>query len=398
MLSVIPAFYILFQNRRPGSSGVHRRASLGVQGLARNRIGIRGIFRSFRHRILADFHAFLGHFIELVVEEADDTRKHDTEEADYHRDAAVVVRTEIGQRVVVRRDEHGTDNQQVVVQRDNRVEQGNQHQDIVSLLHRRSKDEELAEETGKWRNARQGEQGEHHQHAQPRVRLVEAVVRRNFRVPALAFHQGGDPEGRDIGKHVDHHVIDHAGQALRAGRHHAQDNVTGLRDGRVGEEAFDILLPDGEHVGNRDAEDDNDVQHRFPAFGHHPEHLEENREQGDCRRRLGYHREVSRNLGRSPLVDIGRPRMVRNQGHLEEQPGSEQDHPCDLQRRARQGYRHIAEIERPGSPVEQRHPEERNPAGKGSVEDELGTGFGREDILLAESHQASQGDGSQLDT
>ena len=96
---------------------------------------------------------------QLIVDYTQQTQQYDTCTAETQTESHGSVATERSDRSITLVDEHGLYHQQIVVKRNNRIDQGDQDQNIVSLFGRCRKDEELAEESGKGRDTRQREHG-----------------------------------------------------------------------------------------------------------------------------------------------------------------------------------------------------------------------------------------------
>ena len=104
-------------------------------------------------------------------------------------------------------DKHGLYHSQVVVERDDGVQQGDENQHVISLLCRGGKYEELAEEPGKWRDSCQREQGDHHHEAQAGIRGVQPVVIINRDLAGAMLHDSDNPESGQVRQHVHQHVV-----------------------------------------------------------------------------------------------------------------------------------------------------------------------------------------------
>ena len=212
----------------------------------------------------------------------------------------------------------------------------------------------------------------------------------------MLLDRRNDTENREVRGHVNQHVEDQRSHAEGAPADHGQHDVTGLRDGREGEEAFQVLLPDGEEVRHRDRQHRHGIKQRLPLPDHRPEDLHQHGHQHERRRAFRHHRQVGGHRRRRALIGVGGPEVERDQRNLEPQPREEEDHGHDLQRRTRNARRHIVEIERPGRPVEERDSIEHQPAGEEGAEDVLRTRLGRITLVLVERHQTGHRHRSQL--
>ena len=103
---------------------------------------------------------------------ANNTQKQNTCHTDHQAETHGATILEGWDRLLVRRNEHGLDNQQVVIQGDDGVDQCDEHDEVVSAIEGCCKYEELAEEACEWRNTCQREQSQGHDHGEFRVGLV----------------------------------------------------------------------------------------------------------------------------------------------------------------------------------------------------------------------------------
>ena len=90
--------------------------------------------------------------VNVVVDAADKAEQDDTCRTDGEGSTRATVALESGDGIVVGLDVHGLDNHQVVVERDDRVDQGNEDQEMETGLEGCHEDEELGEETCKRRD------------------------------------------------------------------------------------------------------------------------------------------------------------------------------------------------------------------------------------------------------
>ena len=212
----------------------------------------------------------------------------------------------------------------------------------------------------------------------------------------MLFDGRNDAENGEVGRHVYQHVEHERSHPDGAAADHGQHDIAGLRDGREGHETLQVGLPDGEKVGDRDRKHRHGIEQCLPLADHRAEDLHQHGHQHERRRGLRHDREVGSHGRRRTLVGIGRPEMERHERNLEPQPGEEEDHRHDLQRRPRNARRHIVEIERPRRPVEERDTVEHQTAREQGAEDVFRTRFGRMVLVLVERHQAGHRHRSQF--
>ena len=307
------------------------------------------------------------------------------------------VGTEGRHGAVARGDVHGLHHQQVVVERDDGVDQRQKHHQPVSGMEGRGKHEELREESGKGRDARQREERERHAEGQARIGLVESRIGGAAGLAARVLLDGADDaEHRKVGRYVDNHVIDQRGHALAAARQRAKHNVARLRDAAVGHEALQVGLQYGKHVAHRDGKHGDDTQQQAPVVHHAAEHLEQHGGHGKGGRPLRNDRQVARHRGGGALVYVGGPHVEGHEAHLEAQAGEEEDHRHDLQRGARKKGGHVGEIHRAACAVKQRQPVEHQSRREHGAENELRPGLGTVVAVLVERHQAGHRNAGQL--
>ena len=177
-------------------------------------------------------------------------------------------------RLFVRCDEHGLDNQQVVIQRDDRINQSNEHNQVITAIEGCCKYEELAEEAGKRWNTCQREQGQGHDHGEFRIGLVEAVVIVTSQLAMGVVLYGCDyTEYAEVGHDINHHVVNQRSHALRSACQYGQHDVAGLRDTTECHEALQLALAHGKQVTDGDGRYNDDAEHQAPMFGHRTEYL-----------------------------------------------------------------------------------------------------------------------------
>ncbi len=92
--------------------------------------------------------------LQQFIHSAAQTQHHNAGHTNGQTDGAQRTALEGGHRRIVRRDIHGLHNEQIVVQRDDGVDQRQEHHQIVALMEGGSKHKELAEESGNRLNDR----------------------------------------------------------------------------------------------------------------------------------------------------------------------------------------------------------------------------------------------------
>ncbi len=335
---------------------------------------------------------------DVLVDAAGNAEQEYAQAAHQQADAGVGVGRESGDGGVAFVDEHGLDNPQVVVERDDGVQQGDEDEDVESLFGGGGKDEEFAEEAGERGYSRQGEQRQHHDDAEARVGGVQSVVVVDGDLSAAVLHDGDDAEGGEVGQHVDEDVVDETRHSEGVSADDAQHDVARLRDGRVGEEALDVLLADGEYVGQGNREDDNAVEDGLPFLHEGGEDLKEKRHEDKGRRAFGYHGKVGRDAGGCALVGVRSPLVERNEREFEAQADEEEGEGHELDGRAVELCRDIGEIERAGGAVDEREPVERESGGEDGRKDVFGRRLGGLVAVFVVGHEGRRRNGGQLDS
>ncbi len=221
--------------------------------------------------------------------------------------------------------------------------------------------------------------------------------------------QAATANAPDVGEGVDHQVIEHRAGGLRvvdrdARRRHADQDVAGMRDRRVGQHPLEVPLRQrGEvAVGHRHGRDHGDDPQ--PARAHDTgrrvrpgpqrvqEHLHQRHEAGELR--AGG--DPGRDRRRGAFVGVGRPLVERHRRHLEPEADQHQQdrrRPRDIagearfddvymigDRPRRDAAQHLAdrlEVGRPRQAVEHAQPEEEQRRGDRAVDEVLQPALGR---------------------
>lgn len=148
-------------------------------------------------------------------------------------------------------DKHRLDYEQVVVERDDSVDQRDEHQHIESRSARFGggcEDEELAEEARKRRDTGQREHGEHHCERQLGIGRIQVVVAVHIYLAGLVLDSLDYTEGGEVAEDIHKDIVHQRAETLGSGGHHAEHDIAGLGYRREREEALQIL-PGGERRG-----------------------------------------------------------------------------------------------------------------------------------------------------
>ena len=168
-----------------------------------------------------------------------------------------------------------------------------------------------------------------------------------------------------------------------------------MRDGGESHEAFEILLTDGEEVGDGDRRNDDPHQGVIPRskqFAVHREDLHQHSEEHKGGATFRNDAEETSHHGGGALIGVGRPKVEGNQRNLEAHSGQEEGQTEQRQReRATAAEAHEVEVERAERAVEERDAVEHQRCGEEGEKNELRTGFGALIAQFVVGHQGSHG-------
>ena len=251
-----------------------------------------------------------------VVYGAYDAEQQDAADGNHEAEALGECRAESFDLTRLFADIHCLDHQKIVVQGNDGVDEGDEHQYVdcnAALVDGCGEDEEFAEEACEGRDAGEGEHGQHHCKRQSGIGLGQSAVVINGYLAGEVLDGGDDAEGCEVGEDVYQNVIHHCGGAHDVVGDDAEHNVSGLRYGRECQEALDVALAYGKEVAYGDGQDDECVQHPFPNLAVDvAESLCKHAHEGESCRAFGYDAEVGGDRSGSSLIYIGRPEV---EGH-----------------------------------------------------------------------------------
>ena len=170
---------------------------------------------------------------QACVDAAYQTNKDDAEGAYPKACCLGPVRFELWYRTLVLADKHRLNYQQIVVERDDGVDQRNEDENIdchATRLRCAHKDEELAEEACKWWDATKREHSKHHHEGEPGIGLEQAVVVVGSNLACLALYHGNHAKGGEVAEDVNQDVVHHRSHSHSISGNHAKHNVACLRD------------------------------------------------------------------------------------------------------------------------------------------------------------------------
>ena len=270
---------------------------------------------------------------------------------------------------------------------------------METCLESSHEDEELGEEAGERRDTCQGEQAKRHEERELGVGLVESVVVVDANLAGVLLNRGHHNEGAEVGGHVDEEVEHEGGHALRRAVHHAENEVTSLRNGGESHKALEVLLANGEEVGDGDRGDDDPEEPHVPRLneGAGAEGFHQHGHQHEGGRAFGDDAEITRHHGRRAFIGVGCPEVEGNERYLEAHARDEEHEAEDAQHAvARKQCADFAEIERARGSVDERHAIEEQCAGEEGEQDELRAGLGTLEAALVERHECRHGHGGEF--
>src|SRR5260370_4382907 len=141
------------------------------------------------------------------------------------------------------------DHAEIVVERGNDIERGENSQHGMVRFDEREEDEVLANEARRGRNAGEREREYEEKESGSRAAMIESVKIVQFVTDdaALAEHDNNS-ESADRHERVGDQVVEDSREAGFVAGDEAEKNVADMRDGRVGEEALDVGLREGREV------------------------------------------------------------------------------------------------------------------------------------------------------
>ena len=213
----------------------------------------------------------------------------------------------------------------VIVERDDHVDHGDEHQQKVSSLHRRGKDQELSGESNRRRNPSQTEHAHHERHGQKRRAAVKPRQLDDRKVAAVRCHLHDHQKTSEGHGEVSQGVEERSGVAGWVHAENADEGVARMGDGRISQQALEVLLNQGHQVpvGHReDGERDEHMGQGCVAVAHGHQADEHGHGRYLCG---GGHK--GRHLVRGPLVDAGCPDVEWKEGQLEEEAAQGEQQP-----------------------------------------------------------------------
>ena len=137
---------------------------------------------------------------------------------------------------------------------------------------------------------------------------------------ALAPQHDHHQECPQVHERVDQHVNRDSLEAGGVAGDQAEQHVSGVGDGAIGQQALDVGLGDGGEVPDRHGGEGDHDEQRLPS-GPEGGHRAEEDSQQECERRgLRGDGKVRGNRSRRALISVRRPHVEGNGGNLEQQP------------------------------------------------------------------------------
>ena len=256
----------------------------------------------------------------ILVDVRNNTEEDDSGYAEGEGYALAACALEGGDGGLVAGDPDRLDYEEVVVERNDGVDKGDEYKHVKSDRSRTGnacEHEYLREESCEGGNTGEGEHGEGHGEGEPRVGLVKAVVVVHADFPCLVLDHGDYGEHAKVADYIYEDVEEHGGESECIACHGPKHDIAGLGDGGEGHEAFHVLLSDCEEVADGDSGDDYCIEHPLPYFAvKSAEALNEDDEEGNGSRTFRHYGKIGSDGSGSTLIYVGCPEMERHEGEF----------------------------------------------------------------------------------
>src|ERR1035437_2744441 len=296
---------------------------------------------------------------------------------------------------------HHHQDAQIVVRRNGAVQQTENRQPIQVAIQRRLEDVELAEEAAGERDADQREQEDGEQGGGQRLFAAQALeIVDALEALALARKHGDGGEGAHIHEGVGReikHGGGGAGVAVRAERH---QDVAGVRDGTVGQHAFDVGLQQRGEIADTHGRQRAGPHQRLPAVADGVESGDENAQEDGEGSGLRSGGEERGDGGRRALVDVGRPYLEGRGGDFEGQSDEHQgggDGQDGVGCLVQNGAANQQQVDAAGGAVDQRHAVQEEGGGEAAEQEILERRLVRALIVAQIAGQDIARDGGDLE-
>ena len=155
-----------------------------------------------------------GEAFDIVVNATHQTEQNNAYYANAEGCIAIAIVFEGRERVVIGIDVHRLHDEQVVVERDHRVDQRHEHQPVPTGVEGGHEDEELREETCEGGNACQREQAERHDERELGIGAVKSIVIVNAYQTAVLLYDIITANAPMLASHIDEEIENHGCHAL----------------------------------------------------------------------------------------------------------------------------------------------------------------------------------------
>ena len=142
--------------------------------------------------------------------------------------------------------------------------------------------------------------------------MVQTVIVVHLQLSAALLYNRDHSKYAHVGCQIHQYVVHQCGHAVGTAANNSQHDVTCLRDGREGHEAFQVLLTNGKEVGNGDGGNDHPVKYFLPLCYNGSKYFDENSHQHECSRSFGNNAEVAGYGCRCSFVYICCPQVEGN--------------------------------------------------------------------------------------
>src|SRR6185437_2594483 len=185
------------------------------------------------------------------------------------------------------------------------------------------------------------------------------------------------------------------GDALGGEGGEGNAQVSGVRDGRIGQQALDVALAQCTEVAEGHGDDRQPPQDRYPVAAQEREGSEGDAQQNGEGSGFGAGGHERDDGGGRAFVDIGRPDVERRSGNLEGEADDDHCH-ADVEQRLRltvvDGGGDVGDARAAGGAVDQRDSVEEEGRGEGAEKEILERGFGALRTAAAEARHDVGGD------
>nr|GEU28382.1 hypothetical protein [Tanacetum cinerariifolium] len=299
---------------------------------------------------------------------------------------------------------HGFHDAQVVERADQREHHRHDRQPDLARAQHGAQHRELGGKAHQRRHAGHREHHDGHHQRKPAAAFAQAlevgdVVGVETGARQQHQHAEGAHSGQHIGDHVEHRravCTDHAAAIDRGAhaRQQAQQHEADLRDGRVGQHAFQVGLGNCGQVTDDQRHHGQDHQHLLPVDRHRQQAFHQ---QADAHGKGGDFRCAAQQQGHCrwrAFIDVRYPHVERHGAQFERQAGHQEHDAEDQDRRldgaGSYGGGNLRDFQGAGGAVQHRHAVEQEARCQGAQDEVLHRRFGRLVVIATQCNQRVQ--------